>query len=85
MCKDRKSGSSFITIRPRVMERGGLNEGKYELYNLSSDPNEERNIFENHPDVVKELKKKLFPWIETTTSKECGSLSNAGINPLQQR
>ena len=75
----------YINTPASDVSRGGLNEGKYELYNLRSDPKEERNIFENHPDVVKELKKKLFQWIETTKSKECGSQSNAGINPLQQR
>ena len=64
---------------------GGLDDGKYELYNLSNDPKEEKNIFENHPEVAKELKKKLFQWIETTTSKEYSSQPNAGINPLQQR
>jgi len=64
---------------------GGLGDGKYELYNLNNDPKEERNIFENHPEVAKELKKKLFQWIETTTSKESSSQPNAGINPLQQR
>ncbi|MDO8142623.1 MAG: sulfatase [Candidatus Brocadiales bacterium] len=51
----------------------GVNNGKYELYNLSNDPKEERNITENHPDVVKDLKKNLFQWIETTISKEIGS------------
>lgn len=85
-CVRTKEWKLIYTNTPASdVSRGGLNEGKYELYNLSSDPKEERNIFENHSDVVKELKKKLFPWIETTTSKECGSLSNAGINPLQQR
>lgn len=64
---------------------GGLNDGKYELYNLSNDPKEEKNIFENHPEIAKELKKKLFLWIETTASKEWSSQPNAGINPLQQR
>ena len=53
---------------------GGLDEGKYELYNFSSDPKEERNIFENHPEVAKELKKKLFQWIVTTTNIENGSV-----------
>src|SRR3989339_2069338 len=66
-----------------IVSSGGLDDGKYELYNLSNDPKEERNIFDNHPEVAKELKKKLFRWIETTTSKECSSQSNAGINPLQ--
>lgn len=53
---------------------GGLGDGKYELYNLSNDPKEERNIFENHPEVVKDLKKKLFLWIETATSKRDSSV-----------
>jgi hypothetical protein len=53
---------------------GGLDDGKYELYNLSSAPKEERNIFGNHPEVAKGLKKKLFQWIETTTSKRDSSV-----------
>ena len=52
----------------------GTGNGKYELYNFSSDLNEERNVFENHPEVAKELKKKLFHWIVTTTNKESGSV-----------
>ena len=64
-----------------------------EVYHLASKVQprlifeEEKNIFENHPKIAKELKKKLFQWIETTTStsKECSSQPNAGINPLQQR
>jgi arylsulfatase A-like enzyme len=64
---------------------GGVKDGKYELYNLSDDPKEERNILENHPEIAKELKKKLFQWIETTASKELSSQPEAGINPLQQR
>ena len=85
-CVRTKEWKLIYTNTPASdVSRGGLNEGKYELYNLSSDPKEERNVFENHPDVVKELKKKLLQWIETTTSKECGSQSNAGIKPLQQR
>ena len=76
----------IYTIMPTSnVSSGGLDDGKYELYNLSNDPKEEKNIFENHPDVAKELKKKLFQWIETTTSKESCSQSNTGINPLQQR
>ncbi|MBI2470894.1 MAG: sulfatase [Planctomycetes bacterium] len=50
----------------------GTNDGKYELYDMSDDTKEERNVYDNHPDIVKELKKKLFQWIETTTSKESG-------------
>jgi arylsulfatase A-like enzyme len=47
---------------------GRLNNEIYELYNLKTDPGEERNIVERNPDVAKELKKKLFQWIETVTS-----------------
>src|SRR3972149_1565772 len=85
-CVRTKEWKLIYTNSPAsYVSRGGLNDGKYELYNLSNDPKEEKNIFENHHEVAKELKKKLFLWIETTTSKECGSQSNAGINPLQQR
>ena len=64
----------YTTTSARNVSSGGLDNGKYELYNLSNDPKEERNIFENHPEVAKELKKKLFQWIETTTNKESGSV-----------
>ena len=85
-CVRTKEWKLIYTNTPtRNVSSGALDDGKYELYNLSNDPKEERNIFENHPEVAIELKKKLFQWIETTTSKECGSQSNAGINPLQQR
>ena len=49
--------------------RGGLNNDIYELYDLRTDPKEEKNMVEKHPDMVKELKKKLFRWIEATTPK----------------
>ena len=68
-----------------IVSSGGLDDGKYELYNLSNDPKEERNIFDNHPEVSKKLKQKLFQWIETAASKEYSSQPKAGINPLQQR
>ena len=85
-CVRTKEWKLIYTNTPtRNVSSGGLDDGKYELYNLSSAPKEEKNIFENHPEVAKELKKKLFQWIETTTSKEYSSQPNAGINPLQQR
>ena len=87
-CVRTKEWKLIYTNTPTSnMSSGGLGDGKYELYNLSNDPKEEKNIFENHPKIAKELKKKLFQWIETTTStsKECSSQPNAGINLLQQR
>ncbi len=39
---------------------------KYELYDLKTDPNEQRNVIEKYPDVRSELRKKLQYWIETT-------------------
>jgi arylsulfatase A-like enzyme len=56
-----------------AVSSGGSSNGNYELYNLRNDPMEDKNIFENHPEVARELKKKLFQWIETTTLKEGGS------------
>ena len=64
----------YTTTSARNVSSGGLDNGKYELYNLSNDPKEERNIFENRPEVAKELKKKLFQWVETTTNTESGSV-----------
>jgi arylsulfatase A-like enzyme len=53
------------------LRKEGLNDDKdtFELYDLKSDPGEENNIVKKHPDVVNELKQRLFQWIETTTSK----------------
>jgi len=74
-CIRTKEWKLIYTNTPtRNVNSGGLDDGKYELYNLSSAPKEERNIFENHPEVAKELKKKLFQWIETTTSKRESSV-----------
>ena len=74
-CIRTKEWKLIYTNTPtRNVSSGGLDDGKYELYNLSNDPKEERNIFENHPEVAKELKKKLFQWIETTTSKRDSSV-----------
>ena len=50
----------YTTTSARNVSSGGLDNGKYELYNLSNDPKEERNIFENRPEVAKELKKNSF-------------------------
>ena len=74
-CVRTKEWKLIYTNTPRHdLNSEGVNNGKYELYNLSNDPKEERNIFENHPEVAKELKKKLFQWVETTTPKESGSV-----------
>src|SRR3990167_1963220 len=74
-CVRTKEWKLIYTNTPtRNVSSGALDDGKYELYNLSNDPKEERNIFENHPDVARELKKKLFQWVETTTPKESGSV-----------
>ncbi|HHT9113246.1 MAG TPA: sulfatase family protein [Candidatus Wunengus sp. YC65] len=85
-CVRTKEWKLIYTNTPTSnVSSGGLGDGKYELYNLRNDLKEEESIFKNHPEVARELKKKLFQWIETTTSKECSSQPNAGINPLQQR
>ncbi len=41
-------------------------EEKFELYNLQDDPNEFVNLVEKYPDIVKELKEKLFSWAKGT-------------------
>jgi len=51
------------------LSRGGLNNAIYELYDLRTDPMEVKNIVERHPDIVRELKKELFRWIEATIPK----------------
>lgn len=37
-------------------------EGHYELYNLSIDPYESKNVAEDHPEVIKELKQSMEDW-----------------------
>lgn len=37
-----------------------------ELYNLADDIGEQRNLAEQHPDIVKDLYKKIFAWELTT-------------------
>ena len=60
-CVRTKEWKLIYTKTPTSnVSSGGLDDGKYELYNLSSAPKEERNIFENHPEVAKELKKNSF-------------------------
>ena len=49
-----------------------------ELYNLVEDPNENRNLAEEHPDVVRTLKKRMRAWItlrEEQTGKKNPMLS----------
>lgn len=47
----------------------GLNRDPCELYDLRTDPKEGKNIVEKHPDIVRELKKELFEWIEAIAPK----------------
>ncbi len=49
-----------------------------ELYNLVEDPDENRNLAEEHPDVVRTLKKRMRAWIslrEEQTGKKNPMLS----------
>lgn len=59
----------YTNVPPQDLHSEGSNRCTYELYDLRTDPKEEINILEKHPDVVKELKKKLFQWIDVTTPK----------------
>lgn len=62
------------TKKWKLIYTTNLNSANYELYNLKKDPKEEKNIVEKYPDVAKELKEKLFLWIETTTQKGNASI-----------
>ncbi len=53
----------------KLIYTNGLNGDKYELYDLKNDPKEEKNVVEKYPDVAKELKEKLFRWIEASNQK----------------
>jgi len=57
------------TERWKLIYTSGLNGDAYELYDLRKDPKEINNIVDEHPDMVKELKKDLFQWITQTTPK----------------
>jgi len=37
-------------------------DGHFELYNLAEDLSEEKNILDNHPDLVSELKQEMQEW-----------------------
>ena len=53
----------------KLIYTNGLNGDKYELYDLRNDPKEEKNVVEKNPEIVKELKEKLFRWIEAANQK----------------
>ena len=36
-----------------------------ELYHLASDPRQENDVIEQHPDVVKDLRERLVAWLES--------------------
>lgn len=61
----------YTNASPGDLRKEGLNgdKDKFELYDLKSDPGEVNNIITRHPDIVNELKRRLFQWIETNASK----------------
>lgn len=59
----------YTNIPPHALSSEGSNSETYELYDLKKDPKEQKNIVEKRPDIVKELQKELFQWIEATTPK----------------
>ncbi|MFN3533354.1 MAG: sulfatase [Candidatus Brocadia sp.] len=59
----------YTNIPSHALSREGSNSETYELYDLKRDPKEEKNIAEKRPDIVKELQKELFQWIEATIPK----------------
>ena len=42
----------------------------YELYDLKNDPNEQNNVVKNHPEIVKNLKKRLDTFMQQQSTKQ---------------
>ena len=51
---DGKGGAGFLKV-----SRGDPGDGSVQLYDLSVDPGERKNVADEHPEVVKRLKRKL--------------------------
>jgi len=55
-----------------------------QLYNLKADPGEESNVYNQHPEVVKELKSLLKKYIEEGRSTPGAPQKNDGKYPWRQ-
>lgn len=64
------SANSDASMREGKWKLHMDNKGKtLELYDLSQDPSESKNIADSHPDVVREMKKKLIAWVDQLPSE----------------
>ena len=53
---------------PKPNSEEAKNLPKFQLYDLSKDPSEEHNLYEQHPNVAKELKQLMVSYIENGRS-----------------
>ncbi len=61
----------YTNTSPGSFSKENLNndKGKFELYDLKSDPGEQNNVVEKHPDIVNELKRCMGGWVDGCMSK----------------
>lgn len=62
---------------------GVIHGGIEELYHLERDPKEIQNIAEERPEIVKDLRKKLFAWLSDLRSKSERILISREISKLK--
>ena len=60
---------SWVTDTHKLIAVDGDN---YELYNLVEDPSETKNIINEHPEIVKQMKLELNNWMESVGKSEQG-------------
>lgn len=53
-----------------------------QLYDLASDPNEQRNLVEKHPETVDSLRGELLDWYRTAVPKESSERDRQFTNPI---
>ncbi len=65
-----KPNISWVTHQYKLI--GDENGENFELYNLISDPSEDENIIENHPEVADQLKAELYDWLRSVENSKKG-------------
>lgn len=75
-----RDGDWKLIYVPDERDRAELDGTEYELYDLATDPDEMRNLAEEHPEVVEELRTVLFDWIANTGAKDFREQSEVPID-----
>lgn len=65
---EKKKGPAYWTVLSgKWMLQVNAEERKFELFNIEKDPSESKNVFAQHPDIVKRLSQAFYEWIEDKT------------------